>query len=168
MIYCRLTAVVTVLSITFCRESYSYVAETTATGTLWRKDEREFVSQATWCPRWRCWSARIICSPSRRSRRWRAPWHRPPWRPPRPSQPRLTRAARTAPPRYRRRGTGSWPRLTPVPVTCPPSSNRPTRVYMPMVLATPIGRPAPTMPAIRRATPSDLTKMTPSPGRRPR
>lgn len=138
--------------------------------TLCRKDERDFdyVSQATWYPPWRCWSARIIC-PSRRSRRWRAPWRRPPWRPPRPSRPRLTRAApRTVPPRYRRRGTGFWPRLTPVPVTCPPSSNRPTRVYMLTVLVTPIGKPAPTMPAIRPATPSDLTKITPSPGRIPR
>lgn len=125
------------------------------------KEVSACVSQATWCPLWRCWSARTVYSPSRRSHRWRAPWHPPPRRPPPPSRRRRTRAApRTAPPRYRQRGIGSWPRLTPAPVTCPLSSSRPTRACTPTGPATPIGKPVPMTPATRPVTPSDPTRVT--------
>lgn len=78
------------------------------------------MSQATWCPLWRYWSARIICSRNQLSRLWQAHWRR--LRPrPRPlrSRPRTRAEPHTAPLPSLRPGTGSWPLLTQEPATCP-------------------------------------------------
>lgn len=123
------------------------------------------MSQATWCPLWRYWSARIICSRNQLSRLWQAHWRRlrPRPRPPR-SRPRTRAEPRTAPLPSLRPGTGSWPLLTQEPATCPQWSSRPIRVFTRMVRVTPIRRPVLTTPATRRATPSDRTTRRLPPG----
>lgn len=123
------------------------------------------MSQATWCPLWRYWSARIICSRNQLSRPWQAHWRR--LRPrPRPlrSRPRTRAEPHTAPLPSLRPGTGSWPLLTQELATCPQWSSRPIRVFTRMVRVTPIRRPVLTTPATRRATPSDRTTRRLPPG----